>query len=98
MTDQPPLQALASTPREALAALRCYAGNYERLCHVKVPVSLSTPTVFPEPFDGCLASDYQSLIAASRIRKVFWREASKLAKAAVCYRSAQAARSNTEHH
>ncbi len=71
-------------------ALRPCATDYRRVCQVALPPATSVPLVVPEPLAARSAADSRFFVACVRGERGFWDDASKLAEAARCYRSAQA--------
>ncbi|REE06601.1 hypothetical protein B0G71_8283 [Paraburkholderia sp. BL27I4N3] len=85
--DHAPLQVLAATPREAVAALRRCALEYQRICKVVLPFAPSFPTAAPAPMETRSALYYRFSVGAARCNEGFWRDARILAEAARKYRS-----------
>jgi hypothetical protein len=84
------LQTQAVTAAAAIAALRRRAADYQRICQVALPVTVSAPVVALEPMREQLANDYQFYVECVRGRKGFWREAYMLTEAARSYQRANA--------
>jgi len=52
--DHAPLQALGATQRDAIAALRRSAIDYQRVCHITLSVASQVSIVTPEPTENAV--------------------------------------------
>ncbi|MFB9128365.1 hypothetical protein E2553_39925 [Paraburkholderia dipogonis] len=85
--DHAPLQVLAATPGEVLAALRRCALEYQKICKVALPFAPSFSTAAPAPIETRPALHYRFSVGAARCHDGFWRDARILAEEARKYRS-----------
>jgi hypothetical protein len=84
--DRAPLQALGATQRDAIAALRRSAIDYQRICRVTLPTASQLSIVKPEPIEMRSTAHYRFSISAARCTGGFWTQARILAEAAHKFR------------
>ncbi|SDR60918.1 hypothetical protein [Paraburkholderia tuberum] len=80
--DHAPLQALGATPREAIATLRRCAIDYQRLCHITLPIAPQALSITPEPIATRSRTHYRFSVGAARRTESFWSHTRILAEAA----------------
>ena len=84
--DRAPLQALGATQRDAIAALRRSAIDYQRICHITLPFASQVSIVSPEPIEMRSTAHYRFSISAAGCTEGFWTQARILAEAAQKFR------------